>query len=46
MDDDDGGFRITREARKRRATQIARFADCQRRKRDWISFAEIADWYA
>jgi hypothetical protein len=40
----DGDSFATGQTRKQRANQIARFAECQRRKRNWINFADIADW--
>jgi hypothetical protein len=39
--DDDASVR---ELEKRRQVQIDRFADCQRRKRNWISFDDVANW--
>jgi hypothetical protein len=33
-----------RRARDRRAARISRFTETQRRTREWINFAEIAEW--
>jgi hypothetical protein len=38
--------RIQNEIEEARERMIARFAEKQRRLRDWISFADVADWCA
>ena len=37
---------LAREAKQWDEDRIKRFEEDQRRKREWINFAEIADWYS
>ena len=39
-----GGEARSRQLRQWRAARIVRFAERQRREREWINFAEIAEW--
>jgi hypothetical protein len=41
---DGGDRRRDRQARQRRADRIRRFSENQKRTREWINFAEIAEW--
>jgi hypothetical protein len=38
--------RRVQKVRKRRAERISRFRQDQRRRREWINFSEIAEWYS
>ena len=42
--DDSESRRRVEKTRERREDRIRRFTESQRRRRDWINFAEIAEW--
>jgi hypothetical protein len=44
-DHDFGDIDASWQASQRKEVQIERFRRSQRQKRDWINFAEIADWF-